>query len=126
MQIRTGIDIIEVSRIEESIKSLGEKFLKRVFTDYEIKYCNSKNNMKYQHFAARFAAKEAIFKAISDSLKSKYDITWIDIEIRNDENGRPTFSIDKLDKMINIIDKDISISHIKEYAIASVTMLINS
>lgn len=126
MQIRTGIDIIEVSRIEESIKSLGEKFLKRVFTDYEIKYCNSKNNMKYQHFAARFAAKEAIFKAISDSLKSKYDITWTDIEIRNDENGRPTFSIDKLDKMINIIDKDISISHIKEYAIASVTMLINS
>lgn len=126
MKIRTGIDIIEVSRIEESIKSLGEKFLKRVFTDYEIKYCNSKNNMKYQHFAARFAAKEAIFKAISDSLKSKYDITWIDIEIRNDENGRPTFSIDKLDKMINIIDKDISISHIKEYAIASVTMLINS
>lgn len=88
MQIRTGIDIIEVSRIEESIKSLGEKFLKRVFTDYEIKYCNSKNNMKYQHFAARFAAKEAIFKAISDSLKSKYDITWIDIEIRNDENRK--------------------------------------
>ncbi len=126
MKIRTGIDIIEVSRIEESINSLGEKFLKRVFTDYEIKYCNSKNNMKYQHFAARFAAKEAIFKAISDSLKSKYDITWIDIEIKNDENGRPTFSIDKLDKMINIIDKDISISHIKEYAIANVTMLIDS
>lgn len=94
MQIRTGIDIIEVNRIEESIKSLGEKFLKRVFTDYEIKHCNSKNNMKYQHFAARFAAKEAIFKAISDSLKSKYDIRWIDIEIRNDEN-RKTYIFSK-------------------------------
>lgn len=86
MQIKTGIDIIEVDRIEESINSLGEKFLKRIFTDYEIKYCNSKNNMKYQHFAARFAAKEAVFKAISSNLKSKYEIKWTDIEIRNDEN----------------------------------------
>lgn len=91
MQVRTGIDIIEVSRIEESINSLGEKFLKRVFTDYEIEYCNSKNNMKYQHFSARFAAKEAIFKAISSSLKSKYDITWTDIEIRNDEKRKTYF-----------------------------------
>ncbi len=91
MQIRTGVDIIEVNRIEESINSLGEKFLKRVFTDYEIEYCNSKKNMKYQHFAARFAAKEAIFKAISNSLKTKYDITWTDIEIRNDENREAYF-----------------------------------
>lgn len=91
MQIRTGVDIIEVNRIEESIKSLGEKFLKRVFTDYEIEYCNSKNNMKYQHYAARFAAKEAIFKAISNSLNSKYEITWTDIEIRNDENRKTYF-----------------------------------
>ncbi len=91
MQIKTGIDIIEVDRIEKSINSLGEKFLKRVFTDYEIKYCNSKNNMKYQHFAARFAAKEAVFKAISSSLRSKYDIKWTDIEIRNDENRKAYF-----------------------------------
>lgn len=91
MQIRTGVDIIEVNRIEESINSLGEKFLKRVFTDYEIAYCNSKNNMKYQHYAARFAAKEAIFKAISSSLKTKYEITWTDIEIRNDKNRKTYF-----------------------------------
>lgn len=91
MQIRTGVDIIEVNRIEESINSLGEKFLKRVFTDYEIEYCNSKNNMKYQHYAARFAAKEAIFKAISNSLKTKYEITWTDIEIKNDENRKTYF-----------------------------------
>lgn len=88
MEIKTGIDIIEVNRIEESINSLGEKFLKRVFTDYEIEYCNSKRNMKYQHFAARFAAKEAVFKAISSNLKSKYEIKWTDIEIRNDENRK--------------------------------------
>lgn len=124
MQIKTGIDIIEVSRIEKSINELGDKFLKRVYTDYEIEYCNSKKNMKYQHFAARFAAKEAVFKAISTSLKSKYDITWTDIEIKNDVTGKPNFTINKMG-LANIIDKDLSISHIKEYAIANVTILIN-
>ena len=98
MQIKTGIDIIEVNRIKEAIQDLDEKFLKRVYTNYEIEYCNSKNNMKYQHFAARFAAKEAVFKAISNKLKSKYDISWTDIEIKNDENGKPMFFIDKLNK----------------------------
>lgn len=124
MQIKTGIDIIEVNRIEKSINTLGKDFLKRVYTEYEIEYCNSKNNMKYQHFAARFAAKEAIFKAISDLLDNKYDITWTDIEIKNDKTGKPIFCIKKL-KNANILSKDLSISHIKEYAIASVTILIN-
>ena len=125
MQIKTGIDIIEVNRIKEAIQDLDEKFLKRVYTNYEIEYCNSKNNMKYQHFAARFAAKEAVFKAISNKLKSKYDISWTDIEIKNDENGKPMFFIDKLNKC-DIISKDISMSHIKEYAIASVSILLEN
>ena len=124
MQVRTGIDIIEVKRIEDAINNLGESFLKRVYTEYEIEYCNSKNNMKYQHFAARFAAKEAVFKAISSTLKSKYDITWTDIEIKNDENGRPEFRINKLDG-VNIISKDISMSHLKKYAVASVTIVLS-
>ena len=125
MQIKTGIDIIEVNRIKEAIQDLDEKFLKRVYTNYEIEYCNSKNNMKYQHFAARFAAKEAVFKAISNKLKSKYDISWTDIEIKNDENGKPMFFIAKLNKC-DIISKDISMSHIKDYAIASVSILLEN
>ena len=125
MQIKTGIDIIEVNRIKEAIQDLDEKFLKRVYTNYEIEYCNSKNNMKYQHFAARFAVKEAVFKAISNKLKSKYDISWTDIEIKNDENGKPMFFIDKLNKC-DIISKDISMSHIKDYAIASVSILLEN
>jgi len=125
MQIKTGIDIMEVNRIKEAIQDLDEKFLKRVYTNYEIEYCNSKNNMKYQHFAARFAAKEAVFKAISNKLKSKYDISWTDIEIKNDENGKPMFFIDKLNKC-DIISKDISMSHIKDYAIASVSILLEN
>ena len=70
MEIKTGIDIIEVNRIKESIEKLGDKFLNKIYTPLEIEYCNSKNKVKYQHFAARFAAKEAIFKALSDSLEN--------------------------------------------------------
>ena len=73
--------------------------------------------MKYQHFAARFAAKEAIFKAISNILKDKYEITWKDVEILNDENGRPYVHF--LNNNYNIKQIDISISHLKEYAIAN-------
>ena len=62
MNITCGTDIIEIERIKESIENIGEKFLKRVFTDKEIEYCESKKVQKYQHYAARFAAKEATFK----------------------------------------------------------------
>lgn len=117
MKINCGTDIIEVCRIKESIERKGDKFLNKIYTEKEIEYCNSKNNMKYQHFAARFAAKEAIFKAISNMLKDKYEITWKDVEILNDENGRPYVHF--LNNDYNIKQIDISISHLKEYAIAN-------
>lgn len=117
MKIKCGTDIIEVSRIKESIEKLGDKFLNKIYTQKEIEYCLSKNNMKYQHFAARFAAKEAIFKAISSLLKNKYEITWKDVEVLNDENGRPYVHF--LNNIYNIEQIDISISHLKEYAIAT-------
>ncbi len=117
MKIKCGTDIIEVSRIKESIEKLGEKFLNKIYTKKEIEYCLSKNNMKYQHFAARFAAKEAIFKAISSLIKNKYEITWKDVEVLNDENGRPYVHF--LNNIYNIEQIDISISHLKEYAIAT-------
>ena len=81
MRITTGTDIIEVNRIEESIEKFGDKFLKEIFTNNEIEYCESKKN-KYQHYAARFAAKEAVFKAISELLDAKYDVKWTEIEIK--------------------------------------------
>ena len=70
MKIKSGVDIIEVSRIQKSIESLGDKFLNKVYTKKEINYCESTNKMKYQHYAARFAAKEAVFKAISSKNSS--------------------------------------------------------
>lgn len=119
MKIKTGIDIIEINRIKQSIEETEGKFCERVYTQKEIDYCESKNIQKYQHYAARFAAKEAVFKAISQTLKSKYDISWKDIEILNDDNGRPYVQI--LNQNIQGIDNiDISISHCKEYAVANV------
>lgn len=120
MQITCGTDIIEIERIKESIEDLGEKFLNRIYTQTEIEYCESKKGQKYQHYAARFAAKEAIFKAISKELKDKYEIGWKNMEILNDEQGRPQVKIKEVQRE-NI---DISISHCKDYAVAMVVMLV--
>lgn len=119
MKITCGTDIIEIERIKESIESMQDAFLNKIFTSNEINYCESRRNMKYQHYAARFAAKEAIFKAISSELQDKFEISWKDVEVLNDEMGRPKiYFIDKLmEKLTNI---DISLSHCKEYAVANV------
>lgn len=122
MKIKCGTDIIEIERIKESIDKLEDKFTKKVFTEKEIKYCESKKIQKYQHYAARFAAKEAAFKAISESLNDKYSISWQDIEVVNDKNGRPSLNINKID-MQNIEGIDLSLSHCKEYASANVVIL---
>ena len=124
MEIKTGIDIIEISRIKESIDELQEKFINRIYTDNEINYCESKQNQKYQHYAARFAAKEAVFKAISSFVENKYNIEWKDIEVVNDKDNKPIVNIKNKEKY-NIQSIDISISHCKEYAVASVVLIHN-
>lgn len=121
MQINCGTDIIEINRIKESIEELGDKFLNRVFTKKEIEYCESKHNAKYQHYAARFAAKEAAFKAVSRLLNDKYSIGWKNIEVTNDENGRPKIEFIHIN-IEQIKGIDISISHCKEYATANVVI----
>ena len=69
MEVLVGTDIIEVERIKEAMQDTN--FMKKVFTTKEIEYCESKKeNIKYQHYAARFSGKEAVFKAISKSLKN--------------------------------------------------------
>lgn len=119
MQNFCGTDIIEIERIKKAINDLGEAFINRIYTENEIKYCEEKKNAKYQHYAARFAAKEAVFKAISKLLNDKYSMKWKNIEIVNDETGKPNVRIldTNIKKLKNI---DISISHCKEYAIAMV------
>ena len=122
MKVKCGTDIIEIERIKESIETLGEKFLKKVFTENEIQYCESKKAQKYQHYAARFAAKEAVFKAISEGLPDKFALTWSDYEILNDKTGKPAVKINKID-LSNIEDIDLSISHCKLYAVATVVVI---
>ena len=109
----------EVVVIDNSCKGFDTKFNKvKVFTQKEIEYCESKGKQKYQHYAARFAAKEAIFKAISIKLKNKYEIGWKDIEILDDTSGRPYVNIlNECSKLIKNID--ISLSHCKEYPVAT-------
>ena len=93
MKVTCGTDIIEISRVKESIEKLGDKFLNRVFTEEEIKYCELRGKSKFEHYAGRFAVKEAAFKAVSGVLEDKYQIVWKDIECLNDENGRPFVTI---------------------------------
>ena len=122
MGILCGTDIIEVARIKQSIERSGDRFLHLVFTPAEIKYCESKKISKFYHYAGRFAAKEAIYKAVSPLLKNKFDISWHNAEVINDKNGNPQihFRDIKIDKIKNI---DISISHCKEYAVATVVVI---
>ena len=123
MKILTGTDIIEIDRIKESIENLENRFINEIFTEKEIEYCESKKQSRYQHYAARFAAKEALFKAISKLLNSKYELSWKNAEVLNDENGKPYISFIDTDIGNKIEDIDISISHCKKYAVANVVLI---
>lgn len=126
MFVEIGNDIVKVERIKKSIEQFGEKFKEKVFTAPEIEYCEKKGASKYQSYAARFAAKEAVYKAMCGN-KNLDKVNWIDIEVLNSESGKPEIVLHnemlthKEDNRIHSIA--ISISHETEYAIASVVLL---
>ena len=122
MKITCGTDIIEIESVKESIENVGTKFIERVYTEKEIEYCESRKKQKYQHYAGRFAAKEAAFKAISKILDDKYSVCWKDFETINDGQGRPSIILHNINTE-KIESIDVSISHCKEYAIANVVIL---
>ena len=117
--VTIGTDIIEVDRIKSAVENID--FLNRIYTNNEIEYCKNTKQMQYQHYAVRFAAKEAIYKALSGKLNSKYDISWKDVEILNDNNGRPFVKFIKYPENIqnSLLSIDISLSHIKNMASAT-------
>lgn len=119
MEIFVGNDIIEVSRIANLIEN--NKFLHRIFSDAEIGYCEGKAN-KAQNYAARFAAKEAVFKALSSKLDSNYSINWKDISIEKDDNGRPVIVLYNHSEIFDNYRFDVSLSHVRDYAVANVVM----
>lgn len=122
--ITCGTDIIKVNRVKDSIERIGETFLKRVYTDEEIEYCESRRMCKYQSYAARFAAKEAIYKAISPELDN--DASWKDAEVRKFENGKPYIELygelKEIAEKLDVKNIELSLSHDDEYAIACVVI----
>lgn len=118
--IGIGTDIVEIKRIEEIIDRSKGNFLQRVFTQGEIEYSNSKRR-SIQHFAARFAAKEAILKALGIGFR---DVTWRDMEIVNNNLGKPEVllagNVKEIASQKNIKNWHISLSHSDEKAIAFV------
>lgn len=116
MIIGIGNDIIEVSRIEQAIARYGQTFLDRHFTPEEQNYCN-KYRLASRNYAGRFAAKEAIVKALGTGIGKK--IGWLDIEIINNEDGKPSVSFSgQAKKSFAGIRVHVTLSHCKEYATA--------
>jgi holo-[acyl-carrier protein] synthase len=118
-----GIDLVKVERIEKIIKRWGNSFTSRIFTSLEGEYCEKKKINKFQSYAGRFAAKEALLKSLGLGLKGA---NWKEIEVRNDKLGQPI--IDISGKLKNIASAKgvskyfVSISHTREYAIAQVIL----
>jgi len=119
----TGVDIVEVFRMREAIQKWGDNFLTKIFTKREIKYSNTRR-FSPQHFAARFAAKEAVVKAFG--APRRFPLKWTDIEVLNDKDGRPIIELHDdalaLMKKRKVKDAIVSISHSKNYAIANVIL----
>ncbi|NWF65256.1 MAG: holo-ACP synthase [Chloroflexi bacterium] len=117
MILRTGVDLIETSRIAEAIERHGERFLKRVFTEYELKECHG----RVTSLAARFAAKEAVAKALGTGIG---DVSWLEIEIRSDEKKGPYVVLSGegqgLAKRLGLKTWSLSLSHTEKQSIAFV------
>lgn len=117
--IAIGTDIIECPRIARMIDSHGDLFLKRVFTPVEIDYCAGRK-MAYQHFAARWAAKEAVLKTLGTGWAA--GISWTDVELCNLPGGKPVIRLynraSEIAQEMGIAEVFISVSHTREYAVA--------
>jgi holo-[acyl-carrier protein] synthase len=123
MIVGTGIDIAEVPRIADAISRFGARFIQRVFTEGEIKYCDSKAN-RVERYAARFAAKEAAMKALGTGWN--YGVRWRDIEVRRQPGGRPTIVFHgkaaEFAAKLGAEHVALSLSHTEQQAIAQVIL----
>jgi holo-[acyl-carrier protein] synthase len=110
--VEIGVDIVEIDRIAKQIRN--PRFLQRVFNPGEVKYCRSRKNVA-QHFAVRFAAKEAVWKALASN--GGHGLTHRDIQVRNHSNGKPEIIFPK--RFVSLAKKvSISLTHGRDYAVA--------
>ena len=118
-----GIDTIEVPRIEKTIADYGDRFLNRIYTSDEIAYCNWRK-FSAEHFAARFAAKEAFAKAIGTGIRRGF--IWKEVEVIKEYSGKPAIALNgtMAGKAGNIVGQEhgihVSLSHTKDIAEAMV------
>lgn len=124
MIIGSGVDLAEVGRIRAALENprTGRRFRERVFTAREIAYCESKRRGKYESYAGRFAAKEAVMKALGRGWGSK--VRWLDIEVARAQSGKPEIVLHdktaKLAEQLGIRSWALSITHTKRHGLAYV------
>src|SRR2546430_15727208 len=118
-----GIDTIEVPRIEKTIASYRDQFLRRIYTEDEVAYCNWRK-FSAEHFAARFAAKEAFAKAIGTGIRKGF--IWREVEVTNEFSGKPVISLhgSMIEKTAKLVGSEfrihVSLTHTKTMAEAIV------
>lgn len=120
MNLRTGVDLIEISRIREVIARHGKHYLERIYTPAELEQCGKRP----ESLAGRFAAKEAVAKALGCGIG---DIGWKEIEVLGDEQNAPVLTLhgaaEQLAKEVGVTTWSVSISHSQSHSIASVVMI---
>ncbi|HLG29333.1 MAG TPA: holo-ACP synthase [Candidatus Brocadiales bacterium] len=127
LKMYIGIDIVEIKRIQDFF-SAHSGFLRRIYTEKEVAYCQQMRRNQYQHFAARFATKEAVFKALGTGWRGK--MKWTDIEVLNDKLGKPYLNfygaVKEAVEDKNVKNVAVSLSHCKDYAISEVLLIPNA
>lgn len=125
MGVRCGVDIVEIGRIQAAICRKGERFISKIFTESEIAYCNSRGASKIKSFAARFAAKEAVSKALGTGIGGR--AAFLDIEIQTDLGGAPSVFLRgaaaKTFSGMNGKDIAVSLAHEKNTCVAYAIIL---
>lgn len=121
MIVGTGVDIVETPRIEQALDRHGERFSKRIYTPREIAYCEQFKN-KAERYAARFAAKEAAFKALGTGWRD--GVRWLDVEVTHQPSGKPELQLSgraqELAQQLRVTRTAVSISHSDHYVVAQV------
>lgn len=121
MVVGIGVDLVETARIASSIEHHSERFTRRLYTPTEIAYCEKFKN-KAERYAARFAAKEAAFKALGTGWRE--GVRWLDVEVVNQASGKPELMLhgraEELARALGVVRMSISISHADHYAVVQV------
>lgn len=123
MIVGTGVDIAETARLEQALERHGERFVKRLYTPREIAYCERFKN-RAERYAARFAAKEAAFKALGTGWAE--GVRWLDVEITHQPSGKPELALtgraEELARQLGVTRAAVSISHSDRYVVAQVIL----